>query len=141
MKTEELDLLLQEILALREDYEKKDAIAKEAYHARKAKENEFLAALEASGKDKWNIPGVGTASLVNKLNVQVAKNIEDKRALWDYIVAKYGEDVAFDKFGMHSKTLQSFYNEERDSAEDSSLFSLPGVGEPTHEKEFRFRKA
>lgn len=141
MQTTDLDGLLQEILALREDYEKKDAIAKEAYHARKAKEAEFLARLAECGKEKWAIPGLGTASVVNTLNVPVAKTIEDKKLLWDYIAGKYGADVAFDKFGMHSKTLQSFYKEEIASAEDPSLFSLPGVKEPTSEKEFRFRKA
>lgn len=140
MQTTDLDSLLAEVLRLREDYERKDAIAKEAYHVRKAKEKEFLDALVACGKEKWAIPGIGTASAVNTLSVPVAKTIEDKKSLWDYIAQKYGIDVAYDKFGMHSKTLQSFYKEELASAEDPSLFSLPGIAEPTSEKEFRFRK-
>lgn len=141
METNKIDELLGEILKLREDYEKKDAIAKEAYHVRKAKEKEFLDALASVGKTSWKIDGVGTVSAVDSLNVPVAKTIEDKRALWAYIKDKYGEDVAFDKFGMHSKTLQSFYKEELAAAQDPSLFSLPGIDEPTSEKEFRFRKA
>lgn len=141
MQTTDLDGLLDKVLRLREDYENKDKIAKEAYHIRKEAEAEFLTALEACGKEKWAIPGLGTASAVNSLDVPVAKTIEDKKLLWQYIVDKYGLDVAFDKFGMHSKTTQSFYKEELASVDDPSLFSLPGIQEPTSKKEFRFRKA
>jgi hypothetical protein len=42
---------------------------------------------------------------------------------------------------MHSKTLNSFYKAELESCEDQSLFSLPGIEQPTSEKEFRFRRA
>jgi hypothetical protein len=139
--TSHLDSLLEKVLAARTDYAEKDRVAKEANHVRKDLEKQFLDALLAVGKTTWKIDGLGTVSVVDNFNVPVAKTIEDKRDLWGYIAAKYGEDVAFDKFGMHSKTLNSFYKAELEIAEDKSLFSLPGIGEPTHEKEFRFRKA
>lgn len=141
MQTTEIDALLDRVLKARADYEAKDKIAKEAYHVRKELEAKFLAALAAIGKTSWKIDGLGTVSAVDTFNVPVAKTIEAKRELWQYIVDKFGEDVAFDKFSMHSKTLNSFYKAELDSSEDKSLFSLPGIEQPTSEKEFRFRKA
>lgn len=135
-----LDALLQRVLDARKEYDDKKEISTQAYHRKTALEMEFLEELKKAGKDKWNIPGLGTASCVHKLNVTTAKTIEAKRALFEYVMNNYGEDVAFDKFSMHSKTLISFYNEELAKATDPSLFSLPGIESPTSEPEFRFRK-
>lgn len=139
MQIEELNQLVKEAVAARDEYKRLDKIAKDAYHARRAKEKLVLDALSADGKKRWDIPGVGTVSCVDKLNVQVPKTIEDKKATWQYIVDKYGEDLAFEKFSVNSKTLGSFYRQELKAADDPSLFEIPGVQPPTSEVEYRFK--
>ncbi len=141
ISTTEIDSLLEDVLLKRAEYDKAKETSSKFYEAKKAAEAKVMEALTKCGKTKWSIDGIGTASIVNQLSVQVPKTNADKQKLWNYIVSKYGEAVAFDKFSMHSKTLISFYNEEIKAAEDASLFQLPGVEEPTYQQEFRFRGA
>lgn len=141
ISTNELDRALQKVLDARADYEAKKEISTAAYHEKDRLESEFLGMLEKAGKTSWKCDGLGTASIVETLTVPTPKTIEQKRALWQYVVGKYGEDLAMEKFGMHSKTLNSFYKQEFEAAEDASLFDLPGCEAPIANKEFRFRKA
>lgn len=139
----DLDALLDKVLAARAEYEAKKEESNKAHEVKKQLEGEMLALLKKAGKTKYFVDGVGTASLVQTLSIQVPKTTNDKRKLWEYIVLKYGEEVAFDKFSMHSKTLNSFYNQEFESISDEEkmMFKLPGTEEPTAQEEFRFRKA
>lgn len=141
METKDLDLLMEQILAARKKYDEAKDVSNLLWGEVKQLEAEFVGALKESGKTQWKIDGLGTGSVVNTMSVPVPKTVEDKRALFEFVLKKYGEDVAFEKFGMHSKTLVSFYNEEYKASADKALFSLPGVDVPTYTSEFRFRKA
>lgn len=141
ISTEELDVLLKQILEARATYEKAKEESTRLYHIKEELESRMIELLSKAGKTNWKIDGLGTATVVETMAVPVPKTIEDKMAVFNYIMQKYGKDVAFDKFSVHSKTLQSFYKQELEAAEDPSLFILPGVEQPTSQKEFRFRKA
>jgi hypothetical protein len=137
---EALDQLAQEIVDLRKDYDDKKGIASEAYKKLDQKENELIEQMKKADKKQWRTEA-GLFSLRETFSVGVPKTLEAKQALFDYIQEKYGLEVAMDKFSMHSKTLNSFYNQELEASGDPSLFNLPGVDVPTSTTSVSFRKA
>ena len=139
--TTQLDEALVKMREARRQYESIKEQASEAYKHLEVLENNLLEMLEKAEKSKWQVDGVGSVSLANRVSVQTPKNIEDKKALWSYIKQTYGEEAAFEKFSVNSNTLRAFYNAEFEASENKAFFSLPGVSEPVIEKELRFRKA
>lgn len=100
--------------------------------------------LSKAGKQKYYVEGIGTAYFINKLSVQTPKTLEEKRAFFEFINARYGEDVLTDKISMHSATLNRFYNEimeeAKDNGEDISTFKIPGISDPVAHITLGFRK-
>lgn len=140
MEVKDLDSLMKEVVKAREQYEEKKKISSECYSKLSGLEDQLTEAMQSLGKTKWSIDGVGSINLVNKFMVKVPDSIEDRRLLYEYIKNKYGEETVLKKFSVHSRTLNSFYNEEMENSEDPSLFSLPGVDTPTHTVNLRFTK-
>jgi hypothetical protein len=141
LTTSELDTLLVNIVAARKAHDEAKEKASEAYEVRQRLEKELTEKLIAAGKAQWRVDGVGLASIVDSTSVQTPKTAEERKALFEYIKTTYGEEAAFTKFSINAQTLNGFYKAELEAAQDASLFSLPGVGEPVSTKEFRFRKS
>lgn len=96
-------------------------------------ETQILNVLQDTGQQNFSATGVGMVSLRRIESVPVPKTDHDRRALFQFIAEKYGEDAAFSKFSINHNTLSSFFKEERAALppEDQTFFRLPGVGEPT----------
>ncbi len=140
ISTVQLDEILQEVVAARARHDEAKKVAAEVYKEREAAEAKLIETMQKAEKTKWGIDGVGKVSLVMKLSVKVPQTPEDNKKLFEYVMGKYGEDVAMKRFSFNSKSLQSFYREEFEAAEDKSLFTLPGVEEPTSNPELRLTK-
>ncbi len=96
-------------------------------------EAKLVSLMQETKQKRLSIDGIGTLSIRETTSVVTPKELEEKRALWQYIVAKYGEDAAWNKFGVNSASLNSFFKAEKeaiDDAEERIFFRLPGVGEP-----------
>lgn len=95
-------------------------------------QNKALKKLEAAEVDKFSIPGMGTIYKQKNFSVKVPKDPSDKQNLFNYIETKKGADVLFNMLSINSRTLNSFYKEERNNAVERGdiEWNLWGVSEP-----------
>ena len=95
-------------------------------------QNKALNKLEAAEVDKFSVPGMGTIYKQKNFSVKVPKDPTDKQNLFKYIESNKGDDVLFNMLSINSRTLNSFYKEERTSAVERGdiEWSIPGIEEP-----------
>ena len=135
-----MDEMIAEYKDCRDVYEEKKKEASKSYEDVEKIQNKIMAALEAAGKKSYKVDGLGTFSVVLKQSVSMPKDFEEKRGLFSYIIKNYGVDVFESMVTIHYQSLNSFYNQEFEKAQDP-MFHLPGVSAPTVKKEPRFTKA
>ncbi len=138
---EQMDLLVKWYLDKREAYEEAKKISTEKYHEYEAAEGKIIAALKAAGKKSYKVDGVGIFSLTFKEVVTTPKTAEEKQLVFSWIKDKYGEEVLTNMVSINHATLNSFYNQEAEKAEDRSLFEIPGLAAPTVVESASWRKA
>jgi hypothetical protein len=134
--TEDLDNEVKKLMELEEDYEGKKKIYKEADSKYEEQRAKLLSILQASGKSKYYVDGIGTVSQAIKTSVKVPRSTEDKKAMLEYF-RSLGEEVYYGYATVNSQTLNAYINQQRES--DPS-FKMPGAGEPTETAELRFRR-
>lgn len=125
---------------LKEVYDIAKKASSAAHEAFREAEQLVIHAMDASGQKKFNVPGMGTLSVVNKYQVTVPKDVESKRLLFRYIRDSYGADVLDEYRSINYQSLNSFYKQEQEIAESEGReFDLPGVDDPTVKVETRWR--
>lgn len=136
----ELKSLIANMRQLREKYDEAKRLSNEAHDKFREAEQLVINAMEATGQKRFNIPGMGTLSVVTKYQVTVPKDVEGKRQLFQYIRDNYGQDVLDEYRSINYQSLNSFYKQEADIAESEGReFNLPGVDDPTEKIETRWR--
>ena len=145
--TEQLDELCIKYAAAREDYEKAKENSNDLYAAAETLKGKVVEAMTQAGKSKYIVDGVGTFGFKDKMSVKTPKTLEEKQVLWKYLEEKYGKEVVWDKFGINSQTLNSFYNseleifnEEAKLGKVSGDFHLPGIEAPTAQRDLKLTK-
>ena len=138
---EQMDLLIKSYLDKRDQYEEAKRLSTEKYHEYEGAEHKIVAALRSAGKKTYKLDGVGTFSLMFKEVVATPKSTEDKVRVFSWIKDKYGEDVLTNMLSINHQTLNSFYNQEAEKADDRSLFEIPGLASPTVMESASWRKA
>jgi hypothetical protein len=133
--TEEIDKSVMLMKMAREKYDKAKKEAAFFHVEVDAAESKVLALLEQAGKTKYHVDDLGTVNIINKYSVKVPKETTNKQLLFDWISAKYGVETLQGMLSIHSATLNSFVNEQK---EKNSLEEIPGLDAPTHEKIVRF---
>jgi len=117
---------------LRASYEAAKALSTQAHDAYKEAESLVLDALTASGLKKFNVDGLGTATVKKKFQVVVPQDVEDKRKIYKYIQDQYGADILDEYRSINYQSLNSFYNQEAEIAADNKRdLVIPGLAEPT----------
>lgn len=136
-----LDEMVAKLTEARKEYDAKKRAAAESYEAVEKLEAQISSALQSAGKSKYFVDGYGTAYLINKYVVRTPKDNDSKKALFNYIKDKYGEDVLVSKLSINHQTLNAFYNEETSAlAKELKIQTIPGIEEPVHEINLGFRK-
>lgn len=135
-----LKSLVADMRRLKEKYDELKKKSNEAHEAFRDAEQLVINAMDTTGQRKFNVPGLGTLSLVTKYQVSVPKDVEAKRSLYKYIREHYGQDVLDEYRSINYQSLNSFYKQEQEVAESEGRdFSLPGVDDPTEKVETRWR--
>lgn len=135
---ENLDSLCQRVWELRQVKDADKKRLEESLLQLEEAENDLLAALEKSEKDKWEINEC-KVSVTHRTSVKVPKELEQKRALFDYL----REQGIFEELvNVNSQTLNAYYREqlEKKLEEGDVTWTLPGVGEATTTKGLQVRK-
>lgn len=140
---EEVEELLTKYRAMREEIarfrEEKTAKEKEFSDL----EGKVIEAMQATGKSKVYVEGMGTAYFIDKLVVPTPKTNADKKAFFAWLEAEYGAEFLTEKLSVNHQTLQSLYNaafEEFTEKKKDGIFSIPGLQEPTSLRSLGFRK-
>jgi len=140
ISVEDLDNLVKSYLEKREAYEAAKKVQTEKYNEYQRLETRLMTTLKAAGKKSYKVDGIGSATVVQKSVIQVPKDVEHKRQLWEWIKNKYGVDTLDDMLSIHSAKLTSWYNEEAEANKENPLFSVPGISAPTMVENLSFRR-
>lgn len=137
--TQELDVLIKDMLDKRDDYETAKNVSNEADEKHKIAKAKVLSALQSLGKSKYYAEGLGTVSKVTTMKVTVPKDDASKKLFFQYLQ----ERGLFDSMAtVNYQTLNAFYNEEAEAAKArGELLSVPGVDMPIAEDNLRFTKS
>jgi|TARA_R100000742_G_C4271140_1_gene89987 hypothetical protein len=135
MMIEDLNSLVKEYADLRKKYQDAYAESSELKHRCDTKKFELIEILNNLNLPNYTVEGIGRISVVNKYSVRVPKDPENKRKMLDYFKQKGEESDML--LTVHSQTLRSLYNEEK---ENDPHFSIPGVGEPVLDQNLSFTK-
>lgn len=136
----ELDAAIESVAELRADYEAKKKISTEAHNTLELAKNHALSLLTSSGKSSYNVDGVGNASVVNKLKVQMPASPELKGEFFSWLTATEGQD-AFNHYAtVNYNALNSLYNLKFEEADKKDEFKIPGISDPESTVELRFTK-
>lgn len=138
---DQMDEIVRQYLAAREEYEKAKKFSNEKHAEYSAKENMLVNTLKAANKKSYKVDGIGQATIVVKNVIQVPKTTESKRDLWAWIKEKYGVDVLDDMLSINSQKLTSWYNQEAEANKADPLFSIPGIDAPTSVEHLSFTRA
>ena len=133
--TDQLDKAVMQMQEAREVYDAKKKESNEAHADYEQRKYEVIKLLEASGKTKYVVEGVGTASLVLTKSAKIPKHYEGKKALIDYFY-NLGSDAYYSFVTVNSRTLNSYINEHLEEDPD---FKIPHV-EQSIGTDLRFRK-
>lgn len=136
----EMDQLVTEMQAARDDYEEKKKISNAAFEKWSTLKSKVLAYLQAAKKKKYHVDGLGTVSMVEKYTVRVPSTIADKKRMLQHFRA-ISDDFYLRTVSVHHNTLNGYYNDQARKAEEAGeKFSIPGVEDPTAELSIRFTK-
>jgi len=96
-------------------------------------EEEVLKMMQASGIEKQDVPGFGTFSVQKKHSGKVPKTLEEKKALFGYILEAHGQDVLDDYLTVNSARINSLWKEDYALAiaRGDIDWKMPGIPEPT----------
>lgn len=100
----------------------------------------IIAYLKEADLKSFSVPGIGSVTKKDNFSFKTPKTLEEKEALFNYIKDKYGEDVLKSKLSINSVHLNAWAKEELENHQDDPLFSIPGLGEPTHYETLSFTK-
>lgn len=138
---EGLTAIVREMRQAKDAYERAKELSNKLHACCKELEVKIINALESSGMQKFNVPGLGTASLRRTFKVTVPKYMDDKRKLFEYIAEAYGEDVLDEYRSINYQTLNAFYNQEVEAAKAMGEdVNIPGLDEPIEDVGLSFRK-
>ena len=133
--TDELDSKIKEMQELREIYDEKKKEASKAHADYEQQKYAVLKLLEASGKSKYYVEGLGTVSVVLTKSAKIPKDFETKKSLIDYFYG-LGKEAYYSFVTVNSRTLNSYINEQTETNPD---FKIQGI-EQTIGSDLRFRK-
>lgn len=140
---QEITILVKEMWEKKKQVEEMKETLKEEVSKLERLKGNIVKALEAAEIDKLQVKGVCTVYRQRKFSVRVPKDEQAKADLFDYIRSKKGEDVLFNMQSINSRTLNSFYEVERELAVTAGdiNWSMPGVDEPEVYFQLGARKA
>ena len=141
LTVEQLDNLILQYSAEREEYEKASKESKRLHAIYKATEETLINTLRALGKKSYKVEGVGNVTVIEKSSVTVPKEVSDKRALFGWIKDQYGDDVLDAMVSINHNKLNGFFNEELEKNKNNPLFEIPGLSMPSPSNSVQFRRS
>lgn len=121
-------------------YEEAKKKSSELYNEYEAQKLKVIQMLQASGKTKYSVDGIGTVSIKQVFKVQTPKTTEEKAAAFEWIKKEMGEDGFLTYAGINYMSLNSLYNlKSEEYAERGEVLTIPGVGMPEAETVLSFR--
>jgi FtsZ-interacting cell division protein YlmF len=136
VSVEDIDKAMKDYAEKRADYEAKKELSNLADAETKEAKTRLINILKASGKTKWEVEGIGKASVTTKMTVTTPKEFDEKKKMLDYINS-LGQEVFISLVNVNHMTLNSFYNQQK---ELDPSFEIPGVGMPVAEDNIRFTR-
>lgn len=114
------------------EYKQADRIAKDLYHELGNLEAEVIAILEQHERNDFKTDK-GHFSYTYREAWRTPKTNEEKQAFAEYIKKKYGEEFFWATFGVNSRSLGSFCNQElaEEEKKGNLTFQIPGIERET----------
>lgn len=141
--TEHLDKLVQEMVDSEAAYKEAKSTSNRLYEEYQTKRAVLISTLQQAGKKKYVVDGLGTASVVEKLQVRTPKTPEEKTLFFEWLRKNHGDDGLLAYQTVNSRSLTSLYNTEFEAAKldgTAAEFKIDGIEAPTVNFELSFRK-
>lgn len=140
LTTQQMDALVKDMLDKKAEYDLKKDISNAANEAYEEARARLLGALDAAGKSKYHVDGLGTVSKVTTYKVTTPKDIGDKKKMLTYF-RQQGPEVYLSLVSVPYQSLNSYFNQEAEAAQArGEVFSIPGVEAPVASDNIRFTK-
>lgn len=136
VSTQALDDLVKLMQEQWAQYEEAKKAASELLATYEESEKKLVALLKSANKTKWQVDGLGTAYIINKLVVRTPKDNSAKQSLFNYIKETHGPEALMGMVSINHQTLNGFYNKEKEARPD---VNIPGLEAPTHMESLGFR--
>lgn len=133
---EQMDQLLVDLRAARDEYDKRKKAATEAHDALEKVESLVINTLQANKRTNYKVDGVASVSLSHRESYTTPKTNEDKTKLFNYIKGKYGDQALMSMVGINSQTLNSWAKQES----ETGVMQIPGLEAPTATETLSVRK-
>lgn len=137
----ELDAMGVEFITLDEKIKALEAEAKLLSEEKRKIGDKLMFVFKGSDKTNYQVGGKKLI-MSQRASVQTPKTFEEKKAYAKFLREKYGDELFWTQFGVHSQTLNAFYKAERDAAIDQGNidFKIPGIGDETISYQLSVRK-
>lgn len=132
---QDLDKRLAELKYLKDEVDKVGEVYDKYSKQFDQKKKELYDILQSVNRDRHQLDGIGTLYPVEKGGFKMPADLEDKRKLFNFIQARYGNDTLAAMLVIKDAELNKFVKTEIENGS-----SVPGVGEFQSFKQITFRK-
>lgn len=137
LNLEQMETLIANYKQARNIYDAAKKESDDAYHVTEEIKQVIISELMKAQKTSYKSEH-GTVTITSKSTVKVPASVADRKKLFAYMQA-LGDDFVWSKFSVNSQSLNSWYNELKESAGDSIL-EIPGINESSTMTNLTFRK-
>lgn len=128
------ELLVTELYNLREKVKRMEEDVEKEKSQLEVLKTKVMTCLDQAGKSNYKSER-GTVSIVNKFSVETPKEIEAKKAFFNWL----HEKGIFEEYAtVNSAKLNALYNEQLEISGNPD-FKIPGIGEAKHYKNLSIR--
>lgn len=121
VSTKELDELVIQLKAARDEYETASRISSEKNAICEKLEESLVDLLVMLGKNSYEVDKVARVTVVNRTSVTTPKTIEEKEKLFAFLEKKFGREGLIAYQSVNSMTLNSLYNKEMSEAVEKKI--------------------
>lgn len=135
---EEMDKAIEELGRAKEAYDEVNAKSKMLFATYEDARMKVLEYLQAAGKSKYHVDGVGLVSVVNNKRIKMPEDPKDRQTLLEFVESREG----ISSISVNYQVLNRIYKECLIEAEErGEVFEMPGAGTPEIQQTISFRRS
>lgn len=137
---EELDSCVKDLVSFRKIYEEAKHESDSKHQIFEEQKQRVIEMLAEAGKTSYRVDGIANITLSVKKKVKTPKDLESKKAFFEWLEATQGIDSLLTYQTINYNSLNSLYNSALEASGKDSI-DVPGLEQPENEAVLSIRKA